>query len=335
MRIAVIGGSGHIGTMLIPRLVADGHEVVNLARGTRAPYVPHGAWRSVQSITVDRELEEQSGAFGERVAALQADVVIDLICFTLESARQLVEALRGRVGHFLHCGTIWIHGYNVSVPADETQPRRPLTPMRGLDLSQEIAYGVQKAEIEAYLWHEARHNGFPATVLHPGHIVGQGYWPLNPQANFNPEVFRRLAHGVRLTLPHFGMETLHHVHSDDVAQAFMAAIAQRSASLGESFHVVSPAALTLRGYAEAVAAWFGQHASLEFQPWEAWRAGVSEADATATYDHIAHSPTASIDKARRMLGYQPRYSSLEAIFESLTWMMAHGELTTGWPEAAP
>ena len=38
------------------------------------------------------------------------DVVIDLTCYTPESTVHLVESLRGRVGHFLHCGTIWVHG---------------------------------------------------------------------------------------------------------------------------------------------------------------------------------------------------------------------------------
>ena len=35
MRVVVIGGSGHVGTYLIPRLVAAGHEVVNVSRGQR------------------------------------------------------------------------------------------------------------------------------------------------------------------------------------------------------------------------------------------------------------------------------------------------------------
>src|SRR5689334_17472514 len=101
MRIVIIGGSGHVGTYLVPRLVAAGHTVVALSRGRRAPYRPHHAWGQVEQITVDREAEEAAGTFGQRVRALRPDAVIDMICFTLASARQLVEALRGDVGHFL------------------------------------------------------------------------------------------------------------------------------------------------------------------------------------------------------------------------------------------
>jgi nucleoside-diphosphate-sugar epimerase len=147
--------------------------------------------------------------------------------------------------------------------------------------------------------------------------------PINPAGHLNPQVFVTLARGEELALPNFGMETLHHVHADDVAQGFMQALANRSVASGESFHVVSPAALTLRGYAEAVAAWFGQSAQLRFLPWEDWKEIVSPEEAEATWDHITHSPCCSIAKAARLLNYQPRYSSLQAIHEALDWMIQH------------
>jgi nucleoside-diphosphate-sugar epimerase len=302
-----------VGTYLVPRLVEAGHEVTAISRGQREPYQPHGAWSRVRRIEADREAEEATGFFGRRVRELRPDVVIDMICFEPQSARTLVEALRGDVQHFLHCGTIWIHGPTVQAPVTEEQPRRPFGD-----------YGIKKAAIEAYLLDEARRRAFPATLLHPGHIVGPGWAPLNPAGHFNPAVFAAIARGEELALPNIGMETVHHVHADDVAQSFMAAMANRSAAVGESFHVVSPAALTLRGYAEAVAGWFGQPSRLRFLPWEEWRGTVSAEEAQATWDHIAHSPNASIAKAQRLLDYRPRYSSLQAIHESLAWLIANG-----------
>ncbi|NPV54568.1 MAG: NAD-dependent epimerase/dehydratase family protein [Firmicutes bacterium] len=313
MRVVIIGGSGHVGTYLVPRLVESGHEVIVISRGQREPYRSHAAWKAVQQVVMDRTAEEAAGAFGERVNSLKPDVVIDMVCFTLESARHLVEALRGRVQHFLHCGTIWVYGPSGEVPSTEDQPRHPFGD-----------YGVQKAAIEAYLLNEARRNGFPATVLHPGHIVGPGWAPVNPAGNFNPRVFAQLARGEELALPNLGMETVHHVHADDVAQAFMKALANWNSAVGESFNIVSPAALTLRGYAEAVASWFGQPAHLRFMPWEEWRTTVSEREAADTWDHIAHSPNCSIAKARRFLDYQPRYSSLQAVYEAVCWLIEHG-----------
>ncbi len=318
MRVVVVGGSGHIGSYLVPRLVQAGHEVVCLSRGEREPYRRTGIWRFVERVSADREREEAGGAFGARVAALNPDIVVDLICFTPESARQIVEALRGRIRHYLFCGTIWVHGPSVRVPTTEEEPRRPFGD-----------YGIRKAAIEAYLLKEAAVAGFPATVLHPGHIVGEGWVPLNPAANFNTRVFEALAAGRELALPNLGMETVHHVHADDVALAFCRAIEHRSASLGESFHVVSAAALTLRGFAERTAQWFGRSARLVYLPWDAWKSQASAQDARDTWDHIAHSPSCSIDKARKMIGYEPRYGSLEAVIESVEWLAKHGRIEVG------
>jgi nucleoside-diphosphate-sugar epimerase len=317
MRVVIIGGSGHVGTYLVPRLVEAGHEVTHVSRSQRAPYRPHAAWESVQQVMMDRAAEEAAGSFGPRIRSLHPDVVIDMICFTLESAYHLVGALRGDVQHFLHCGTIWVHGPSVQVPTTEEQPRRPFG-----------EYGIQKAAIEAYLLNEARRYGFPATILHPGHIVGPGWEPLNPAGHFNPRVFTQLAHGEEVALPNLGMETVHHVHADDVAQAFMQAMANRSTAVGESFHVVSPAALTLRGYAVATAAWFNQPARLRFIGWEEWRTTVTEEEANATWDHIAHSPNCSIAKAQRLLNYRPRYSSLQAVYEAVSWLIEHKVVET-------
>lgn len=313
--VVVLGGTGHIGGYLVPRLVAAGHDVTVLTRGKSTPYRSDGAWSSVTTVVADRDEEEAAGTFAGRVRDLEPDVVIDLICFTLDSARHLVEALDGRVRHFLHCGTIWVHGPSVEVPTTEEAPRRPFGD-----------YGVQKAEIEAYLLDRAHRHGFPATILHPGHISGPGWVPINPAGNLELDVYRRLATGERVTLPNLGLETLHHVHADDVARSFTAAMANRSVAVGESFHVVSPAALTLRGYAEIVAGWYGRDADLAFLPWERWRETVEPHAAAATWDHIAHSPNASIAKAVRLLDFRPRYSSPQAIRDALESLVARGDL---------
>ncbi|RZU42435.1 NAD-dependent epimerase/dehydratase family protein [Edaphobacter modestus] len=317
MRVAVIGGTGHIGSYLTPALVEAGHTVLCISRGLKTPYRPHAAFNSIRNITLDRDVEEAAGNFGEKIASLDPQVVIDLTCYRVESAEQLVLSLQGRIEHLLHCGTIWVHGPSCEVPTTEEATRSPFGD-----------YGLHKLAIEQFLLSKARREAFPATVLHPGHLVGIGWNPLNPQGNFNPSVFSDLAHGKNLALPNLGMETVHHVHADDVAQAFMRAMARRSVALGESFHVVSPAAMTLRGFAERMAAWFDRPANLTFVAWEQWKISVSEKDARSTWDHIAHSPNCSIAKARTLLGYAPRYTSLEAVQEAVTAMQERGVVTT-------
>jgi nucleoside-diphosphate-sugar epimerase len=317
VRIVVIGGTGHVGTFLVPRLVNAGHEVIVASRGQREPYVAHDAWKAVRRIDIDRTAEDAAGTFGSRIAALDADAVIDLICFTPASARQLVDALQERQTLLLHCGTMWVHGRPTTVPTTEGAPRHPFGD-----------YGIQKAAIEQLLLDSTRRGVSRAVILHPGHLVGPGWNPLNPAGHFNPDVFTRIARGELLQLPNEGLETVHHVHADDVAQAFELAATHPDDAVGESFHVVSPAPLTLRAYAEAMFAHFGQRARLEFLPWDDWRRTVTEDEAGATWDHIAHSPHGSIAKARERLGYAPRYTSLQAVIESVNALIAEGIVRT-------
>ena len=54
MRIVIIGGTGHIGTYLIPRLVNLGHQVIVITRGQRQPYTQHPAWELVERVVIDR-----------------------------------------------------------------------------------------------------------------------------------------------------------------------------------------------------------------------------------------------------------------------------------------
>lgn len=312
MHVVVIGGTGHIGSYLTPMLVEAGYTVTCVCRGARQPYRDHPAWKAISYCHVDRTAEEAAGTFGQRVARLDADAVVDLTCYYPQSAQQLANALAGNIGHLLHCGTIWVHGPSASVPTTEERPRQPFGD-----------YGIRKAAIEAWLIGQATESGLPVTVLHPGHLVGPGWAPVNPQGNFNPEVFAALAQGAELRLPYFGIETLNHVHAEDVARAFLLAIRHRDAALGQSFHVVAASALTLRGYAEEMAAWFGQPARLRFLPWEEWKQGVTERDAAVTENHLRHSPHCSIEKARALLDFEPRYTPLAAVQQAVTWLIDH------------
>ena len=315
-RIVVVGGSGHVGTYLLPALVERGHDVVNVSRGTASPYREHSAWKAIEQVSLDRKAEEAEGRFGARIAGLNADIVVDMLSFHLEGAQQLVEALRNKIEHYLFCSSIWVYGHATTVPSVETDPTNAID-----------AYGVNKAKIERWLLHQARRYGFPATSFRPGHIVGEGWVPINPQANTNPGIFSQIARGEELALPNLGLEMLHHVHADDVAQWIICAIEHRTASIGEIFNTVSAHALTLRGYAEQMYRWFQQEPRLSFAPFDQWKLGLAERDAQVSWGHIMRSSCVSIEKSRQRLGYQPRFSSLESIQQSVKALIASGRIT--------
>jgi nucleoside-diphosphate-sugar epimerase len=314
-RIVIIGGSGHVGTYLVPRLVEFGHVVVNVSRGSAKPYRPHHAWNEIEQVSIDRVEVEKTGDFGRMIANLRPDIVVDMISFDLPSTQQIVEALRGQVRHYIFCSTIWVYGRLVTIPSTENDQPNPID-----------AYGKGKAESEAWLMHEAKLDGFPATCFRPGHIVGEGWNPINPIGNANPEIFSLIARGDELVLPNLGLETIHHVHADDVAQWIICAIENRAASIGEVFNTVSDQALNLRGYAESVYRWFGHEPRLAFKPFEEWILDLGDW-AEHTRGHILRSSCHSIEKSRQLLRYYPRYTSLEAVFQSVEALIEMGRVT--------
>jgi nucleoside-diphosphate-sugar epimerase len=316
-RVVVIGATGHIGTYLVPRLVDRGHEVIAVSRGTRGPYRGGPQWGAVTTVTADREAEDAAGVFGARIAALRPDAVVDLICFTEASALQLVEALRPARPLLVHCGTIWVHGPAVRVPVTEDEPRTAYG-----------EYGTGKAEIEALLHRETQAGGVPAVVLHPGHISGPGWPVITPAGNLDPAAWTALATGLPFPLPDNGLGVLHHVHADDVAQAFELALS-RPEAIGRSFHVTAAQAMTQRGLAAGVAWWFGREPALDFVGWDEFARRAGQSHAEITREHTARSITASIARARAVLGYEPRYTALDALRESLAWLVANGQADIG------
>jgi uncharacterized protein YbjT (DUF2867 family) len=104
-------------------------------------------------------------------------------------------------------------------------------------------------------------------VLHSGHISGPGWPVITPAGNLDPAGWTHLATGRPLALPDRGLGVLHHVHADDVAQAFELALSA-PAAVGRSFHVVAEQAMTQRGLAYGVADWFGREPVLDLVSWE-------------------------------------------------------------------
>lgn len=323
MKIVVTGGSGHIGTFLVPRLVRAGHEVVSITRSGGTGYQGAPEWEQVAHVKADREQEDAVGTFGQTVLAQEPDVVIDLVCFTLESAAALVESLRGKVDHLIHCGSIWRYGPSRKLPLAEGSASA------GEPFDE---YGVQKAAIAQMLKDETASGGLVTTSLHPGHIVGPGWHPTGPLGNIDPAVWHALSAGDTVRVPGSGAETLHHVHADDVAQAFQRAVENRESAAGEDFNIVAPTALTVRGYLEIASGWFGQSASMESISWDEYRSTATGSDyAPQSWGHLHRSHVFSIEKARRLLGYAPAHEPEQAILESVRWLIDNDRLDVAGP----
>jgi nucleoside-diphosphate-sugar epimerase len=270
-------------------------------------------WREVENVVINRE-NEPEGKFEKKIAALGGDIVVDLINFSFEHTKNMAAALKNsNLSHYLYCSSIWAHGKATTLPVLEDQPKFPLD-----------EYGIDKAKSEAYLHNLYRQEGFPETVIMPGQISGPGWVIINPVGNLDLSVFKKIQNGEEIALPNFGMETLHHVHADDVAQVFFQAITHRNTALGESFHAVGSESITLFGYAQALYRRFGHEEKIKFLPWNEWCDFTKDSDhIEKTYLHIVRSGYFSIEKGKRLIEYYPRHTLLETIYESVDYMAQH------------
>ncbi|MDU0348000.1 NAD-dependent epimerase/dehydratase family protein [Actinomyces sp. MRS3W] len=316
MKAVVIGATGHIGTYLVPMLVRAGYEVTAVSRGLADPYEPDPAWNRVQRLRLDRAADPE---FARTIAELDAEVVVDLIAFTPDQVAAMVTALAGtRLTHYLVASSIWAMGRSLISPVREDHPRDALD-----------QYGRDKTAVEDLLTEQWLQHGFPATIVRPGQISGPGWLIISPTGNTGTEVFQRIADGEEIVLPNFGMEELHHVHGYDVAQVFACAIAHRNQALGEAFHAVADDALTTYGYAEAMYRFFGREPQITLLGWERWveESGASEEEVQATYLHLARSGYFSNEKAKRLLGFQPRYTTLQTVEAAVRSYVERGVIT--------
>jgi nucleoside-diphosphate-sugar epimerase len=302
MRVIVIGAAGHIGTYLVPMLYEAGYEVIAITRSMSSPYEDAPAWHQVRRILLDREKDPD---FILKLRTMEPDAIIDLVNFSIADTKKIVEGFRGsKLSHYLYCSSCWAHGRAETLPfnPDDTE-KDPLD-----------NYGKDKFASEMYLKEEYRKNGFPATIVMPGQISGPGWTIINPWGNTSLRVFQDIADGKEIALPNFGQEILHHVHGYDVAQVFFKAITHQEKALGESFDADAETQITLYGYAKHLYRFFGREPKIAFLPWPEWckyEGNPEECD--HTYYHIARSGFFSIEKAKRLLGYEPKYTCLETI----------------------
>ncbi|MDO4961975.1 MAG: NAD(P)-dependent oxidoreductase [Eubacteriales bacterium] len=317
-KAVVIGAAGHIGTYLIPMLVNGGYDTVAVTRSMSKPYEDDPAWETVQRVLLDREKDPD---FVSKLADMKPDIIVDLVNFDIKETKKIVEKFSGTgLSHYLYCSSCWAHGMAELLPFDPNDDaKEPLD-----------AYGIDKFASEQYLKQQYRENGFPATIVAPGQISGPGWTIINPWGNTSFRVIQDIADGKEIALPNFGQEIIHHVHGYDVAQMFYKAITHRENALGQVFDAEAESHITLYGFAKHLFRFFGKEPKIKFLPWPEWCAyeGNPE-ECDHTYYHIVRSGTFSIENAKRLLEYQPKYTNLETIDLAMQSYIDRGLITIG------
>lgn len=191
--VLVLGGSGFVGSALVPALLQLGCTVTLLNRGFR-----HVA--GVHQITMDRFDATAVKSVGARF-----DVVIDTSSYNAEATRIAYGALGGASTLWLHLSSAAVYraiGKSGALESDE---------LGGADVWGE--YGREKHAAETALMEAA--NG-PFVIVRPPYLYG-------PKNNNDRETFiwARVLSGRPVIVPGTGDAQIQFLHVEDLASLFV------------------------------------------------------------------------------------------------------------------
>ena len=265
MNVLLIGGTRFLGPLLVLRLLAGGHQVTILNRGTRPD--PFGAFLArVEGLVADRRSPQ---ALARAVNGRSFDVVVDFAAYEEADVTGAMQALRGRVGHYFLIGTgqVYLVREGCPRPSAEHDYLGPLLPRpqdpHDLD---EWNYGMGKRACEDALhdaWQKAR---FPATRLRIPMVSGERDYHRRMEG-----YLFRMIDGGPILLPDGGAQQTRHVYGGEVVRAITAMMGNPK-TFGEAYNLCQEETPTLAELLHTLADLLG--ASPRFE-------AVSSSDLTA------------------------------------------------------
>ncbi len=254
MRVLVIGGTRFVGYLLTWRLLAHGHRVTLVHRGT----LPDPFGDRVERIRADRT----GPGFAPALAGRDFDAAVDFAAFTGEDGRRAAEVLGGRVGHYVmvSSGQVYLvresEGARRGPSREEdydgpTLPRPPGEP----DLA-DWEYGMGKRACEDALAEAYERTRFPATRLRIPMVNGERDYHRRTES-----YLWRLLDGGPVLLPEGGAARARHVYGGEVAR-FLAGALGRPATYGRAFNLAQEEAPTLAELVAKLAALTGSRSEI-------------------------------------------------------------------------
>jgi len=313
-RILVTGGAGFVASHLIERLV-DANEVTifdnfrrNAIKGTRLPSHPHV--HIVRGDVTDAEVLARE-AMGHHifvhaaaiagVEAVLRDPIATMKVNLLGTYHALEAAARmGRCERFLNFSTSEVFGSH-SFRNDEDD----FTPMGSVG-EPRWTYAVSKVAGEhlAHAYH--RQQGLPTVTVRPFNIYG-------PRQVGEGAIHAFITHALRdedLLIHGTGEQLRSWCYIDDIVDALMLCL-EKPEAVGHCFNLGNPrATVTVHGLAQAIVRVCHSSSRLAFVP-------------RPCVDVELRVP--NIDKAREVLGYEPKVELEEGLRRTAEW---YGEALT-------
>ncbi|HLE59676.1 MAG TPA: UDP-glucose 4-epimerase GalE [Candidatus Limnocylindria bacterium] len=322
MRILVVGGAGYVGSTSVEAFIDAGHAVTvydNLSTGHRDSVV-RGARLVIGGMHDRRRLERVlrehriEAVLHAAAKSLVAESMADPGLYyrhNVTGGVALLEAMRAtRVNRIVFSSTAAVYGEPKRVPIAEGDRTEPINP-----------YGATKLAFEGSMrWFAASH-GFRAISLRYFNVAGateRNGEDHNPETHLIPIVLR-VAGGEQTHVQIFGQDyntpdgtcIRDFIHVRDLAAAHLLALeaTEEAEPSFEIYNLGSAAGFSVREVIEAARKVTGR-----------------AIPARVVKRRIGDPPVlvASSRRARRELGWQPRYSALERMLaDAWAWKLAH------------
>ncbi len=318
MLVAISGGAGFFGLHLARRLVADGHAVrtLDLAPLDDAPLAGRveELCGDVRLAADARQLVAGADVLVHAAAALpiqQSGAAIRSV--NVEGTRvTLAAALEGGVRRAVLISSTAVYG----VP--ERHPIHEHDPLVGVG-----HYGASKIEAERLCATFSR-RGLETVVVRPKTFIGP------ERLGVFEILFDWIREGRRIPILGDGRNRYQLLAVDDLCDAVVRCLDGRVA--GEALNVGAARFGTVREDLETLIAHAGSGSRLRPVPARPAELALRALE-LARLSPLAewHYRTAhrhsyvSIDKARRLLGWEPRFSNAETLCETYDWYLAHRE----------
>lgn len=237
----------------------------------------------------------------------------------VDATRHLLEGARdASVRRFVHTSTIDVHGDLQVERADENEAFRPSDD-----------YQITKLEGEKLVAQLAPEIGIPYTVLRPCSVYGPG------ETRFL-KFIRPMSRGLFVMVGP-GKVHIHFVYIDDLVQGYLLA-GEKEAALGETFIIGGARSHSLNEFASIVARIVGtRRTGISVPVWPVQQAsvacericnliGVEPPLHPRRVGFFTKHRSYSIDKARRLLGYEPRTEMEEGLRKQIAWLQKRGHM---------
>ena len=303
-RSLVLGGTAFIGRHLVHKLLNEGHGVSVLNRGGSP--APNG----VEQLVADRKDPE---TLREVLAGRDWDAVYDVSAFvqvaSVDSVAALLEWLDGHCGVYEFVSSIAAYKFGSGAfPWAEDHP---------ISSSRPTGYGGHKAAVEHLLRERHAQTGFPYTIIRPAAVYG----PHNNIPDGEMAMFQRLGQGRPVLMPHDGLVCFPYGHVEDLVDAMFRA-ATTPAALGEAFNVTADT-VTATHYVQTIGKIMGIEAETINIPDDVLTTIKPPLPFNHRFQKIMHT-VLSIDKARTVLGFTPKYDFEAGHRQTYAWFLDQG-----------